>query len=191
MEVRFFATQAEFRTWFLGNHDKLTEQWVGFYKKGSGKPSITWPESVDVALCVGWIDGIRKSIDEECYKIRFTPRRPRSIWSAVNIKRANELLGLGLMHPDGIAAFEKRDDDRSRVYAYEQKTIELSGEFLAKFRKRKKAWIFFESQPPSYRKPAIWWVMSAKQETTRLKRLETLIADPAEGLSNAQMRPLK
>lgn len=191
MEIRFFSTQADLRKWFLKNYEKLAEQWVGFYKKGSGMQSITWPESVDEALCFGWIDGIRKSIDEESYKIRFTPRTPRSIWSAVNIKRANELVELGLMQPSGLAEFEKRDDERSRVYAYEQKTVELSGKYISIFKRNKKAWTFFQTQPSSYRKPATWWVMSAKQEATRLKRLNTLIADSAAGMRIAQMRRLK
>ncbi len=179
------------RGWLAKNHDKLTEQWIGFYKKGTGKPSITWPESVDEALCFGWIDGIRKTIDEESYKIRFTPRKPRSIWSAVNIKRANELIELGLMTASGLAEFEKRDDARSRVYSYERKTAEFDHASLAKFKKNKKAWNFFESQPPYYRRAVIHWVISAKQAATREKRLATLIADSAAGLRIAQLRRSK
>jgi uncharacterized protein YdeI (YjbR/CyaY-like superfamily) len=190
-EIIFFASQGELRKWLAKNHVKLTEQWIGFYKKGSGKPSITWPESVDEALCFGWIDGIRKSIDDESYKIRFTPRKPRSIWSAVNIKRANELIELGLMMPSGLAEFEKRDDARSRVYAYEQKNVVLDKTFVTKFKKNKKAWDFFETQPPSYRRVATHWIMSAKQEVTREKRLATLIEDSAASLRIAQLRRSK
>src|SRR5215831_169679 len=132
---RFFASLAEWRAWLEKQHADAEELWVGFYKRESGRPSITWPESVDGALCFGWIDGVRKSIDRVSYKIRFTPRKPRSIWSAINIKRAKELSTLGLMHATGLAAFEKRDADRSAIYAYEQrKTAKLPSEFDRQFR---------------------------------------------------------
>src|SRR5919205_1152453 len=124
MTPHFFKTPAAFRKWLAANHDKSKELWVGYYKKGSGKPSITWPESVDEALCFGWIDGIRKSIDDESYTIRFTPRRPRSIWSAVNVKRARELMETGRMHPAGLKAFEERVSERSGIYSYEQRRQE-------------------------------------------------------------------
>lgn len=188
MEPKFFATPKDFRKWLEKNHDKATELSVGFYKKGSGKPSITWPESVDQALCFGWIDGIRHRIDDECYKIRFTPRKPRSIWSAVNIKRMGELIGEELVHPAGLAAFEKRDEERSRIYAYEREQVRLSPENRAKFKKNRKAWDFFQSQPLSYQKTALWWVASAKQEPTRERRLETLIRDSENGERLAQLR---
>jgi uncharacterized protein YdeI (YjbR/CyaY-like superfamily) len=192
MEVKFFKTPAELRKWFEKNHDKATEQWVGFYKKGSGKPSITWPESVDQALCFGWIDGLRKSIDEESYKIRFTPRKAKSIWSAVNIKRASELKGLGLMHANGLSAFEKRDEKLAQRYAYEQESVSLDPAYEKQLRKNKKAWEFFQSQPPSYRKVVSWWIVRAKQEETRLRRLETLITDSAAGRRiGAVLRPAK
>ncbi len=187
-EIIFFASQGELRKWLAKNHDRLTEQWIGFYKKDSGKPSITWPESVDEALCFGWIDGIRKTIDDESYKIRFTPRKPRSIWSAVNINRADELIKLGLMTAAGLAEFKKRDEERSRVYSYERKTAEFDHASLTKFKKNKKAWNFFESQPPYYRRAVIHWVTSAKQTATREKHLATLIADSAAGLRIAQLR---
>ena len=148
---------------------------VGFYKVGSGKPSLTWSESVDQALCFGWIDGVRKSIDAESYCIRFTPRKPKSVWSAVNIKKIEELTAKGLMQPAGIAAFEKRSDDKSRIYAYENKPTEFPAEFAEIFRANKKAWEFFEKQPAGYKRTIMYWVLSAKQEATQKSRLEKLI----------------
>jgi uncharacterized protein YdeI (YjbR/CyaY-like superfamily) len=188
MDVIFFATPPDLRTWFESHHDQARELWVGFYKKASGKPSITWPESVDEALCFGWIDGVRKSIDESSYKIRFTPRRPGSIWSAVNIKRAGELTELGRMQPAGLEAFDKRKDARSAVYAYEQReTARLEGAYEEQLRANPKAWAFFQAQPPWYQRAASWWVISAKKEETRLKRLATLIEDSAQGRSVAPL----
>ncbi len=188
MEPKFFATPKDFRKWLEKNHDKATELSVGFYKKGTAKRSITWPESVDQALCFGWIDGIRHSIDEESYRIRFTPRKQRSIWSAVNMKRMGELIAEGLVHQAGLDAFAKRNEQRSKIYAYENEMTKLSRPYVAKFRKNKKAWEFFESQPPSYKKTALWWVASAKQEATRDKRLETLIKDSENGERIAHLR---
>lgn len=178
----FFATPADFRAWLEANHATSQELWVGYYKKGSGRPSLTWPESVDEALCFGWIDGIRKSVDEESYTIRFTPRRAGSTWSATNLKRIEELTRLGLMHPAGLAAFEKRVEAKSGIYAYEQRqAAELSEAQAAQFRANAQAWEFFQSQAPSYRQAAIWWVISAKKDETQHKRLATLIADSAQG----------
>jgi uncharacterized protein YdeI (YjbR/CyaY-like superfamily) len=175
-EATFFATPAELRSWMDAHHENAAALWVGFYKKGTGKPSITWPEAVDEALCVGWIDGVRKRIDEVSYKIRFTPRQPRSIWSAVNIRRAKELADLGRMRPAGAAAFEARADERSAIYSYEQRhTSELGEEYERQFQANATAWEYFQAAPASYRKAAIWWVVSAKREDTRLKRLATLI----------------
>ncbi len=188
-DVKFFKNKAELRKWFEKNCDKLDEQWIGFWKKGTGKQSITWPEAVDVALCFGWIDGIRKSIDDESYKNRLTPRRPRSNWSAINIKRVGELIESGEMTPAGLAAFEKREESRSAIYTYEKPLVELSTEFLAKFKENEKAWAFFEAQSPGYHRLAKFWVMAAKQEATRLRRIETLISDSAAGLRLAQFRP--
>jgi uncharacterized protein YdeI (YjbR/CyaY-like superfamily) len=187
MKPLFFSKPFDFRKWLEKNHAKETELLVGFYKVSSGKPSITWPESVDEALCFGWIDGVRKSIDDESYTIRFTPRKPGSIWSAVNIKKVAELTKKGLMHPAGLAAFEKRKDYKSAVYSFEQKEISL-GEYEKKLKANKKAWSFWSTQAPSYRKAATWWVISAKQEATRAKRLATLITDSEAGLRIAQMR---
>jgi len=171
----FFKTQSAFRAWLEKNHATKKELLVGFYKKSSGRPSITWPEAVDEALCFGWIDGVRKSIDEARYTIRFTPRTARSVWSAVNIKRAKELKKQGLMHPAGIAAFARRSEEQSRIYSYERKRAALDPAFEQRFRANKRAWAFFESQPPSYKKAAVWWVVSAKREETKLRRLDALI----------------
>jgi len=178
MKPRFFRTPSEFRAWLEKHHEGTPELLVGFYKKASGKPSITWPEAVDQALCFGWIDGVRKGIDDVSYTIRFTPRRPRSVWSSVNVKRAGELTELGLMRPAGLAAFDQRAPDRSGIYSYEQrKDARLDRADQRRFRTNQKAWAFFEAQPAWYRRTAIWWVVSAKREETRAKRLATLIED--------------
>ena len=178
MKPKFFPSPAAWHAWLEQHHEKHDELWVGFHKVGSGKPSITWPEAVDEALCFGWIDGVRKSLDESSYVIRFTPRRSKSIWSAVNIKRVAELSTLGLMRPKGVQAFERRTGDRSVIYAYEQRMgAGLSGAYEKQFRARKKAWKFFRAQPPWYQRTASWWVISAKKEETRLKRLAQLIED--------------
>jgi uncharacterized protein YdeI (YjbR/CyaY-like superfamily) len=181
MEPRFFTKPADFRGWLERYHDESAELWVGFYKKGSGKPSMTWPEAVDQALCFGWIDGLRKSVDDDSYMNRFTPRTARSTWSAVNIKRAKELIGEGLMQPAGLKAFEARADDRSAIYSYEQrKTAELDAAQKKQFQKNRRAWEFFQAQPPGYRRSAAHWVVSAKQEETRARRLSQLIEDSAQ-----------
>jgi uncharacterized protein YdeI (YjbR/CyaY-like superfamily) len=187
MKPIFFARQSDFRKWFEKNHLKEKELLVGFYKTGSGKPSITWPQSVDEALCFGWIDGIRRSIDEESYSIRFTPRKPKSIWSAVNIKKAEELISKGLMKPEGLAAFEKKEDHRSKIYSYEKSPSILPSDFEKKLKANKKAWKYFQSLAPSFQKLSIHWVMSAKQEKTKLARLERLIADSESG---SKIKPL-
>lgn len=183
MKATFFATPADFRRWLEKNHDEAPELLVGFYKKGSGKPSITWPESVDEALCFGWIDGVRRRIDDESYSIRFSPRRVRSIWSNVNTKRVAELTKQGRMHPSGVEAFKLRDPKRSGIYSFEQreKDQKLGAAYAAKFRANKKAWAFFQAQPPGYQRLASLWVMSAKQDETRTRRLAVLIDDSAAG----------
>ncbi|MCB0375877.1 MAG: YdeI/OmpD-associated family protein [Sinomicrobium sp.] len=181
MKPVFFATQLHFREWLEKNHDTAQELLVGYYKVKSGKPSMTWPESVDQALCFGWIDGIRRSVDEECYCIRFTPRRPTSIWSAVNIKKVEVLIEKDLMHPAGMASFEKRKAHKSEIYSYENKPKQLSPEFKKTFMAHKKAWDFFSSQAPSYQKTIMYWIMSARQEKTRLGRLEKTIRLSDEG----------
>jgi uncharacterized protein YdeI (YjbR/CyaY-like superfamily) len=182
VDPKFFKTPSAFRKWLAVNHAKSKELWVGFYKKSSGRPSITWPESVDEALCCGWIDGLRKSIDAESYKIRFSPRQPSSIWSAVNIRNAEKLIKEQRMQPAGLKAYQARKEYRSGIYSYEQRSPELVEPYLGKLKRNKTAWKFFAAQPPSYRKTLNWWVVSAKQEETRLKRLDKLIEASAQGL---------
>ena len=182
MEAAFFATPGEFRAWLEANHETAPELLVGFHKTTSGAPSMTWPESVDQALCFGWIDGIRRRIDETRYSIRFTPRRPRSIWSAVNIARFGELESQGLVLPAGRAAFERRSEDRSRVYSHEQAAEpRLDPEFEERLRAARDAWMFFSAQSRTYRRAAAHWVMSAKRAETRERRLARLIEDSAAG----------
>jgi len=177
----FFPTPADLRKWFRKNHATATELWIGFYKVGRGKPSVTWPESVDEALCCGWIDGIRKTIDEDSYRIRFTPRRPRSVWSAVNIKRVKVLSDEKRMLPAGRKAFEARRENRSGIYSYEQRPQDLPQPYLGEMKRNKAAWAFFAAQPPSYRKVMTWFILSAKREETRLQRLEELVGVSATG----------
>ena len=175
MTPHFFATPADFRKWLAKNHSSSSELLVGFYKKDSGKPSITWPESVDQALCFGWIDGVRRRIDD------VTPRKKSSTWSAINIARVAELTKLGLMQPVGLRAFEQRREEKSAIYAYENAVRTLDAADEKSFRKNKKAWDFFNAQPPGYRRLCIYWVTSAKKEETRARRLATLIDDSANG----------
>ncbi|MES1258379.1 MAG: YdeI/OmpD-associated family protein [Acidobacteriota bacterium] len=183
MEAVFFRSAEEMRAWLRQHHACATELLAGFYKKGSGQASLTWPESVDEALCVGWIDGVRKNLDAARYTIRFTPRRKSSIWSAVNIGRVSWLIEQGRMQPEGLKAFEARTEKRSAIYAYEQKeTACLSETETETFRSHARAWEFFEAQAPWYRRTLIWWVVSAKQEKTRLKRLDTLIRNSEQGI---------
>ena len=176
MTPKFFPTQADFRRWLEENHDKETEIIVGYYNVKSGKGGMTWSESVDEALCFGWIDGVRRKIDAESYCNRFTPRKAKSNWSAVNIAKVAELTAKGMMKPAGIAAFEKREESKSRVYAYENELKSFSGEFEKRFKANETAWDFFEKQANWYKKLAINWVLTAKQEATRVRRLEKLIA---------------
>jgi uncharacterized protein YdeI (YjbR/CyaY-like superfamily) len=190
MEPTFFATPDDFRAWLQEHHETESELLVGFHKKGSGRPSITWPESVDQALCFGWIDGVRRRIDDESYSIRFTPRKARSTWSAINVKRVGELTAEGLMRPAGVAAFERRSDDKTAIYAYEQrKAAELDPEQERRFKGDAKAWAWFHAQPPSYRRTATYWVVSAKKPETRQRRLERLIADSAAGRPIPSLTP--
>jgi len=173
--VTYFKTSADLRKWLKANHAKAEELWVGYYKKDSGRPSVTWPESVDEALCVGWIDGIRKTIDAERYTIRFTPRRSTSIWSAVNIARMKVLTGEKRVLPAGEKAFAVRKENRSGIYAYEQRRERLEEPYAGMLKKHKAASAFFDAQPPGYRKIMGWFIVSAKTEDTRLKRLKILI----------------
>lgn len=172
----FFRSPAELRRWFKKNHASAKELIVGYYKKSTGKPGVTWAESVDEALCVGWIDGVRRSIDNERYTNRFTPRRPGSNWSAVNIRRVETLTAEGRMQPAGLAAFAARQTLSAGAYSYEQRPADLPEPYAARFRRHKRAWAFFQSQPAGYRRTAIWYVLSAKKEETRLKRLDVLVA---------------
>lgn len=187
----FFETPAVFRKWLEANHETAAELLVGYYKKDTGRPSITWPESVDQALCFGWIDGIRRSLSSEAYTIRFTPRRQTSTWSEVNTRRMKELIAAGLVKPAGLAAFEARKAHRSGIYASEQRDEALPEQYARVFRRNQPAWDFFQSLRPSYRKVMTWWVVSAKQEETRLRRLERLIAESARGRTFGSFTPVK
>jgi uncharacterized protein YdeI (YjbR/CyaY-like superfamily) len=181
MEPVFFATPVHFRAWFTEHATTATEVLVGFYRKGTGRPSITWPESVDQALCFGWIDGVRRGIDEQSYSIRFTPRKKRSNWSAVNVGRVTELTELGLMQPAGLAAFGARTEARTAIYSYEQRHDAAFTDAQEKrFRAQRKAWAFFTTQAPSYRTRMLHWVANAKREQTREDRLTRLIEASAE-----------
>lgn len=179
MNPIFFESPSELRDWLEENHGTAQELWVGFYKKGAAKTGITYKEALDEALCYGWIDGVRKSVDEDRYTNRFSPRKPKSNWSAVNIKRVGELKALGRMKPSGLREFERRDP--SRDYSYETNVRELDAALEKQFRANRKAWDFFDSQPPSYQRLARFWIMSAKKEETRLKRLQSLIESSERG----------
>jgi uncharacterized protein YdeI (YjbR/CyaY-like superfamily) len=180
MKPRFFRTQKEFRTWLERNHDKAGEVWVGIHKKASKKKGVTYSEALDEALCFGWIDGKVMTIDDLAYMQRFSPRTKRSPWSKINIKRFGELKKAGVVAPPGIAAFERRDR-KPAGYSYEEAEKGFTGQYLKAFRKNKGAWKFFQAQPPGYRKMATFWVMTAKREETRQRRLMKLMEDSGEG----------
>ena len=179
--VRFFGTPAELRKWFSANHETADELWVGFYRKDSGRKSITWAEAVDEALCVGWIDGIRQRVDDTSYTNRFTPRRKGSTWSAVNIARVEALTKEKRMHPAGLAAFAERKTYKSGIYSYEQRRDTLEEPYAGMLRKHPRAWQFFQAQPPGYRKLAGWFILSAKRDETRLARFQRLLDACARG----------
>ena len=181
MSATFFPTPQDFRNWLEKNHKSEKELLVGFYKVGTKKPSMAWSESVDQALCFGWIDGVRKSIDEESYSIRFTPRKPTSIWSAINIKKVEDFIKAGLMTPEGLKAFELRKPERSAIYSHEKELATLYPDYEKQFKANKKAWEFFNNQAPSYKKVMLHWITSAKQEKTRLSRLEKTIRESEQG----------
>jgi uncharacterized protein YdeI (YjbR/CyaY-like superfamily) len=181
MEPLFFTTADELREWFAQNHDRAQEVWIEFYKKESRKGGVTYPQAVDEALCFGWIDGIRKRVDDVSYMNRFTPRKKGSNWSGVNIKRVGELTELGRMQPPGLAAFNLRDEAKTQRYSYERSERRLPEEYEAQFQANAAAWAYWQQQPPSYRKAASWWVISAKQEATRLKRLAVLVDESTSG----------
>lgn len=184
----FFATAADFRAWLVKNHATAQELLLGFWKKGSGRTGITYEEAVEQALCFGWIDGVRRSLDENAYVNRFTPRRPRSNWSAVNIARVERLIARGLMQPAGLAAFEQRDGRRTGQYSFERDSVAFDPQLAGLLRRNRAAARFFHAQPPGYQKTATHWVMSAKRPETRLRRMQTLIADSARGERIALLR---
>lgn len=190
---RFFPTAADFGRWLADNHVCADELLVAFYKVGSPRPSLTWPESVDEALCFGWIDGIRRRVDDESYTIRFTPRREGSTWSAKNVRRIEELIAEGRVEPSGLAAYERRSEAKTGTYSYEQRdAARFSPELARRLRADTAAWRHFRSQPPGYRKTATFWVMSAKREATRQRRMDVLIESSAAGRRIPQLtRPVR
>ena len=182
MKPIFFRSAAEFRRWLEKHHETAREIWVGFYKMDSGKRGIAYADAVDQALCFGWIDGIRKRIDEEGYKNRFSPRTAKSVWSTINIKRVEELRRLGLMRPPGVRAFDTRDPARSGIYSFENRPKTLAPALERRFKANKKAWLFFQAQPPGYRRLIVFMVMSAKQDETRERRLDRVMKASEKGL---------
>ena len=188
VDVVFFNNQEEFSDW-LEEHAEASELWVGYFRKSTGRASLTWSTSVDVALCFGWIDGIRKTIDKQSYKIRFTPRKITSVWSAVNVKKVKALIQLGKMKPAGMHVFNNRTD--AQGYSSEQRNVQLTREYEEHLKANPPAWLFFTNLAPSYKRDSIWWVMSAKKEETRLKRLGILIASSAAGLKIPTLRKKK
>jgi uncharacterized protein YdeI (YjbR/CyaY-like superfamily) len=175
MKITYFETQADFRKWLEKNHETVLELWVGFHKKSTLKPSITYPQALDEALCYGWIDGVRKSLNETSYTIRFTPRKKQSHWSAVNIKRFNELSKMKLVQKAGLNAFQASDIKKALKYSEERKSAKLDLRYEKQFKSNKKAWEFFSAQPPGYQRICVFWIVSAKQEETRQKRLALLM----------------
>ncbi|HTE58720.1 MAG TPA: YdeI/OmpD-associated family protein [Solirubrobacteraceae bacterium] len=189
-EEIYFASPDAFRAWLEEHHERQTEVWVGFWKKATGKQGMTWSQSVDEALCFGWIDSVAKSVDHERHRQRFTPRKATSNWSAINIAKVATLRGEGRMRPAGEAAYARRSEERSRIYSFEQrKEPQLEPEQQAQLEANEAAWAFFSAKPPSYRRPAIWWVISAKRPETRARRLATLIADSAAGQTLKHLTP--
>ena len=187
-DVRFFATSAELRDWFDANHQTADELWLGYYRKSTGRPSVDWSQAVDEALCVGWIDGVRRSLDETSFVQRFTPRRKGSTWSAVNVAKVKALTDAGRMRAAGTAAFEARSAANTAIYSYEQAATAFTPEEEARFRAESSAWTDWAARPPSYRRAVTHWVTSAKQAATRARRLDTLIADSIAGRKVGPMR---
>jgi uncharacterized protein YdeI (YjbR/CyaY-like superfamily) len=187
-DITFFKTLTELHGWFEKNHENVSELWIGFYKKSSGIIAVNYKEALDEALCFGWIDGIRKAFDNNSYTIRFTPRRKGSTWSKINTDRVMELTESGRMQSSGLKVFNEKDVKRAELYSYENKPEKLEDKYIKRFMQHKKAWEYFQSQPPSYRRTVNWWVMSAKKEETRLRRLEILISNSEEGNKIPQMR---
>lgn len=181
MKLKYFKSTADFREWLEANHTEATELWLGIYKKDSGKKGISYAEALDEALCYGWIDGVRKSVDELSFKQRFTPRKPKSNWSLINIGHVARLKKTGRMMPAGLKAFAAREAEKSGVYSFENKPRPLSPELERQFKSDKPAWEFFQRQPPGYRRLMSFWVMSAKREETRQRRLAQLMSDSKQG----------
>ena len=179
--VIFFESAAELRAWFEAHHESASELWVGFHRKRTGRPSITWQDLVDQELCFGWIDSVRYSLGDDRSAQRITPRRKGSVWSAVNIRRFKELEEQGLVHPSGRAAFAKRDEARSRIYSYENRPQELDEASEAELRKHQTAWQYFQAQAPSYRRTVAYWIASAKRDATKQLRLAKLIEESNSG----------
>jgi len=186
MDVIFFSTQDAFSDWLEEHHTDTNELWVGYFRKSTGRASLTWSASVDAALCFGWIDGLRKSIDDQSYKIRFTPRKSSSVWSAVNVKKVKALIELGKMKPAGLQLFNARQDTDG--YSADHRNVPLSRDYEARIRANPPAWLFLSNLAPSYKRESIWWVMSAKKEETRLRRLGVLIASSGAGLKIPSLR---
>jgi uncharacterized protein YdeI (YjbR/CyaY-like superfamily) len=180
-DVIFFASPEELRDWFDANHAIAEELWVGYHRKATGRPTVTWPQAVDEALCVGWIDGVRYRLDEERHAQRFTPRRKGSTWSAINTKRADQLIAEGRMRPAGEKAFDARSPEKTAIYAYEREAAAFTKEQQARFEADDAAWTFFRAQAPSYRRSIMHWVSSAKREETRERRFVKLLDDSRAG----------
>jgi uncharacterized protein YdeI (YjbR/CyaY-like superfamily) len=182
MKPKFFSSPEQFRKWLEQNHNSAAELLIGFHKKASGKKSITYAEALDEALCFGWIDGVRKNLDETSYTIRFTPRKPKSIWSNINVKHLERLKKEGRMHPAGLEAYARRDPKRTGIYSFENRPLELAPEYEKLFRQNKAAWKFFQEQPPGYKRLMVFRTMSGKKEETRLRRLKQLIESSEKGV---------
>ena len=180
-DVIFFASAGELRDWFAAHHESADELWVGYHRKATGRPTVTWPQAVDEALCVGWIDGVRYRLDDERHAQRFTPRRKGSFWSAINTKRAAELIAEGRMRPAGLRAFEARSPEKTAIYSYEREAAAFTKEQQARFEADEPAWAFFQAQPPSYRRTITYWVSSAKRDETRERRFAKLLEDSRAG----------
>jgi len=187
-EATVFGSSADFRTWLEQHHDRETELWIGYYRKSVAKTSMTYKEAVDEALCFGWIDGVGRRIDDEVHANRFTPRTKRGTWGAVNVARMAELTAAGRVHPAGTRAFEARTADNTGIYSYENRPAELPDAYLAQLRADAAAWGWWQAQTAGYRRAATWWVVSAKQEATRDRRLATLIDDCVAGRMIKSMR---
>ena len=187
MQPKFFPTQKHFRQWLEKNHDRVTELVVGFHKKSAGRKSITYAQALDEALCFGWIDGVRKRLEDTSYTIRFTPRKPRSIWSLINVRHVERLKESGQMHESGLRVFNMRDEKRTGIYSFENEPKEFSKEYLSRFQRNPKAWDFFKTQPPGYRRLMTFWVMSAKKNETQLRRLNQLIEHSEQGIRERVM----